>query len=278
MKRHLCFLGLAALALAPAAAPGRRGATGGRPRQLPELQRRALRRTLGHAPHGGRSALDGRELGPREPQFEGQQGLAGNLSRRPNHCGGRRAQGQGILHQQRRQDLRRPDAYRPRPAGRPPLRLLLLQPGRPRAVPQDRGLYRQPVRRGHLRRPVHLQLPLRPVSEGQGRVELDRLPPESHERGGRESRRQERQGRQSQGQPDHQAAQLVRAVPVLGLQPRSAAARLRHDLLRHRDAGRGKHGHAPPALPELQHHALSTSTSSPASSAAAGSIRASGRR
>ena len=213
MKQHICFLALAALALRAVGRTGRRAGGGrrsaGRPRQLQELQRRAVRRALGHAPHGLRSALDGRELGPDQPQPEGQQGLAGNLSRRANHGGGRRVEGQGLLRRQGRQDLRGPDVYLPGPAGRPSLRLLLLQPGRSRALPQDRGLHRGPVRRDHLRRSVHLQLPLRLVPEGQGRAELDGLPPESHEGGGRGPRRQERQGRQSQGQPHHQAAQLV---------------------------------------------------------------------
>ena len=41
-----------------------------------------------------------------------------------------------------------------------------------------------------------------------------------------------------------------------GIQPRCAAQGVRHDLLRHGNARRGKQQHASPAVPELRHHAL----------------------
>jgi len=63
----------------------------------------------------------------------------------------------------------------------------------------------------------------------------------SKHRGRGESRRLEREERQPEDQAHHQAAELVRAIPVLGLQPQGAAEGVLHDLHLHRNARSGEY-------------------------------------
>src|SRR5208283_481092 len=104
--------------------------------------------------------------------------------------------------------------------------------------------------------PVHLRLSLRALPEGKRRTKLDGIPPQSDEGGRRRPCCEEREERQPEDQPHHQAAELVRAISVLWIQSRGAAEGVRYDLCRHRDARSGEHHHAPPAVPELWHHAV----------------------
>ena len=105
--------------------------------------------------------------------------------------------------------------------------LQLLRPGRPGHGAPHRGAHGPALRRVPAGRLLLHQQQEGRRDRGQGEPELDRVPPGPAERGRAEPGRGPGEGRQPQGQGNHQIPQLVRPFPGPGLQPGGRSADLR---------------------------------------------------
>ena len=139
----------------------------------------------------------------------------------------------------------------------------LHEPGRPQARRGGGALHGGPLRRADPRRLLLHHDEDRERHPGEGRAELERVPPRPDEGGRAEPGRRAGEGGQPEGQGRDQVPELVRALPLRGLQPRGRAADLRRDLHRHRDARPRAHAPAPAGATRATRSCGTSRTSKP---------------